>query len=119
MADGKLISAAAGFEDLRKRYRRRYVVRLGSVSFELIFFFSSRRRHTRLQGDWSSDVCSSDLGVGRGLVGDFDGGQCRLGQGLRVRGRRPCGAQRAAQRRGQWMETKGVRGRAQDRKSVV
>src|SRR5205807_6327358 len=24
--------------------------------------FSSRRRHTRLQGDWSSDVCSSDLG---------------------------------------------------------
>src|SRR5205807_3944706 len=28
----------------------------------LCFFFSSRRRHTRLQGDWSSDVCSSDLG---------------------------------------------------------
>src|SRR2546426_8600477 len=27
----------------------------------VIFFFSSRRRHTRLQGDWSSDVCSSDL----------------------------------------------------------
>src|SRR5256885_10059565 len=27
------------------------------------FFFSSRRRHTRLQGDWSSDVCSSDLGM--------------------------------------------------------
>src|SRR5256885_5536520 len=25
------------------------------------FIFSSRRRHTRLQGDWSSDVCSSDL----------------------------------------------------------
>src|ERR1039457_7309651 len=24
-------------------------------------FFSSRRRHTRLQGDWSSDVCSSHL----------------------------------------------------------
>src|SRR5256885_9866152 len=29
------------------------------------FFFSSRRRHTRLQGDWSSDVCSSDLLVAR------------------------------------------------------
>src|SRR5688500_20323221 len=28
----------------------------------LCFVFSSRRRHTRLQGDWSSDVCSSDLG---------------------------------------------------------
>src|SRR5256885_10840109 len=27
-----------------------------------LFFLSSRRRHTRLQGDWSSDVCSSDLG---------------------------------------------------------
>src|SRR3989454_4484738 len=29
--------------------------------FSFFFFFSSRRRHTRLQGDWSSDVCSSDL----------------------------------------------------------
>src|SRR5690242_9210506 len=28
------------------------------------FFFSSRRRHTRLTCDWSSDVCSSDLGAG-------------------------------------------------------
>src|SRR5437016_14595155 len=27
------------------------------------FFFSSRRRHTRLVSDWSSDVCSSDLGA--------------------------------------------------------
>src|SRR5690625_7869849 len=26
------------------------------------FFFSSRRRHTRWPRDWSSDVCSSDLG---------------------------------------------------------
>src|SRR5256885_4918613 len=31
------------------------------------FFFSSRRRHTRLQGDWSSDVCSSDLDFGRAI----------------------------------------------------
>src|SRR2546430_2987151 len=28
----------------------------------VIFFFSSRRRHTRFDCDWSSDVCSSDLG---------------------------------------------------------
>src|SRR5437879_9261921 len=28
-----------------------------------LFFFSSRRRHTRYIGDWSSDVCSSDLVV--------------------------------------------------------
>src|SRR4051812_50004595 len=27
----------------------------------IVFFFSSRRRHTRLTCDWSSDVCSSDL----------------------------------------------------------
>src|SRR5690348_18159925 len=30
--------------------------------FFFFFFFSSRRRHTRWTGDWSSDVCSSDLG---------------------------------------------------------
>src|SRR5260370_11873880 len=29
--------------------------------FVYIFFFSSRRRHTRFKCDWSSDVCSSDL----------------------------------------------------------
>src|SRR5437763_7042979 len=30
-----------------------------------VFFFSSRRRHTRYIGDWSSDVCSSDLRDGQ------------------------------------------------------
>src|SRR2546422_10015517 len=30
--------------------------------FVVFFFFSSRRRHTRCSRDWSSDVCSSDLG---------------------------------------------------------
>src|SRR5256884_2393415 len=29
--------------------------------YSIIFFFSSRRRHTRCSRDWSSDVCSSDL----------------------------------------------------------
>src|SRR2546422_7487504 len=29
----------------------------------IFFFFSSRRRHTRCSRDWSSDVCSSDLGT--------------------------------------------------------
>src|SRR2546430_10042243 len=33
------------------------------------FFFSSRRRHTRFDCDWSSDVCSSDLS--KGSVGWF------------------------------------------------
>src|SRR5258705_1212524 len=41
--------------------------------FSLIFFFfSSRRRHTRCLSDWSSDVCSSDLGCA--IVRYFDGG---------------------------------------------
>src|SRR6266550_5695763 len=31
------------------------------MNFFLLFFFSSRRRHTRCSRDWSSDVCSSDL----------------------------------------------------------
>src|SRR5437763_15817764 len=31
--------------------------------FSHSFFFSSRRRHTRYIGDWSSDLCSSDLAV--------------------------------------------------------
>src|SRR5206468_5893481 len=32
------------------------------ISYVCFFFFSSRRRHTRSDRDWSSDVCSSDLG---------------------------------------------------------
>src|SRR2546427_118482 len=36
--------------------------RLGRIRCVFFFFFSSRRRHTRFDCDWSSDVCSSDLG---------------------------------------------------------
>src|SRR5215467_8698343 len=43
------------------------------------FFFSSRRRHTRLQGDWSSDVCSSDLVIPSGA-------RIRAADGVRSRG---------------------------------
>src|SRR5207248_8130264 len=48
------------------------------------FFFSSRRRHTRSYGDWSSDVCSSDLhsarpGVEDGGQVDEAGGDCDVG----------------------------------------
>src|SRR2546427_467449 len=35
--------------------------RLQETEIMLVFFFSSRRRHTRFDCDWSSDVCSSDL----------------------------------------------------------
>src|SRR5256886_7934356 len=50
-----------------------YILYCVSVSF-IFFFFSSRRRHTRFDCDWSSDVCSSDLhppsreGVGPGRL---------------------------------------------------
>src|SRR5437868_12427508 len=37
-------------------------VRIVDLSMTIVlFFFSSRRRHTRSKRDWSSDVCSSDL----------------------------------------------------------
>src|SRR2546427_5529408 len=68
------------------------------------FFFSSRRRHTRFDCDWSSDVCSSDLDAHLGAieslhlgpqlhkaaarlaVGQFTG---ELQHGARVNGRQP------------------------------
>src|SRR5690625_3994889 len=36
-----------------------------------VFFFSSRRRHTRWPRDWSSDVCSSDLNGCHSTPGEF------------------------------------------------
>src|SRR5256886_6897452 len=50
---------------------------IGCFFVVAFFFFSSRRRHTRFDCDWSSDVCSSDL----------VGGSLRCGAG--------CGARRA------------------------
>src|SRR5260370_37139110 len=53
----------------------------------VVFFFSSRRRHTRFKCDWSSDVCSSDLadqnrrGIGRA---------CRLSRFERLPAHREC-----------------------------
>src|SRR5439155_2825272 len=45
-------------------YICRTTVDVGNCHFSfnfILFFFSSRRRHTRWPRDWSSDVCSSDL----------------------------------------------------------
>src|SRR5699024_2871854 len=44
-------------------------VRRCSSSLVLLLFFSRRRRHTRSKRDWSSDVCSSDLGALRDAFG--------------------------------------------------
>src|SRR5271170_4465633 len=40
---------------------RFFLFLIRSVTMIFLFFFSSRRRHTRSTRDWSSDVCSSDL----------------------------------------------------------
>src|SRR2546426_3449249 len=64
----------------------------------VIFFFSSRRRHTRLQGDWSSDVCSSDLfASGLPVVTSGAGGLREVGGDatLVVEGRDPVGYMQA------------------------
>src|SRR5256886_3674290 len=37
------------------------MILVSKVNIGQFFFFSSRRRHTRFDCDWSSDVCSSDL----------------------------------------------------------
>src|SRR5690606_27311680 len=49
----------------------------GSSSLAL-FFFSSRRRHTRFSRDWSSDVCSSDLGSVTSMPGYLEAYALRL-----------------------------------------
>src|SRR5690606_41180701 len=44
-----------------RRYSLIRVTHIKVHTRQLLFFFSSRRRHTRFSRDWSSDVCSSDL----------------------------------------------------------
>src|SRR2546429_7044864 len=84
----------------------------------VIFFFSSRRRHTRCSRDWSSDVCSSDLSAIEELLAQHDGALRFLGQQFfdgGVRRERAGGVVRRAN-----VEKAGVgRGCKQDRKSVV
>src|SRR5437868_15218096 len=50
-----------------------------------VFFFSSRRRHTRSKRDWSSDVCSSDLQPGASRDAGTAGGEVRDGRDRRDR----------------------------------
>src|SRR3954470_1231649 len=49
--------------------RRHDYLQLVSGRLFCLVFFSSRRRHTRSLRDWSSDVCSSDLGLVAGVIG--------------------------------------------------
>src|SRR5207248_4740280 len=84
------------------------------------FFFSSRRRHTRSYGDWSSDVCSSDLETGaparrlRGRVAAHtveQRGEEAIGERVRVAagpepGVGPVGGREEEERRGRDVEVR-------------
>src|SRR5437762_2967558 len=59
-------------------------VKFNVTVYRNLFFFSSRRRHTRYIGDWSSDVCSSDLGAVVQGAGD-PSGRDPAGEGARLR----------------------------------
>src|SRR5699024_11891497 len=66
----------------------------------MLFFSSSRRRHTRSKRDWSSDVCSSDLGLTLlHLVADLDKGRL-VGCRRHVKGAHHRGGDALAFRRG-------------------
>src|SRR5437762_9225273 len=64
--------ASTGITQIRDACMKYYCITM-TVGV-VCFFFSSRRRHTRYIGDWSSDVCSSDLPVAlevrQGLLGE-------------------------------------------------
>src|SRR5437879_12349334 len=66
------------------------------TSKKLSFFFSRRRRHTRYIGDWSSDVCSSDLPRAERLRAAAASPGVRR---LRRLGARDGGAERSEERR--------------------
>src|SRR5207249_9666576 len=85
----------------------------------LLFFFSSRRRHTRSKRDWSSDVCSSDLvGVGRAeLLVDLVAAD--LGQVVALPVEEQVVEQRARRIRRRGLARTQLAVDVQDRKSVV
>src|SRR2546430_5617870 len=58
--------ARNGEEERGRRAVASYLGRNFSSRLRFFFFFSSRRRHTRFDCDWSSDVCSSDLRANHG-----------------------------------------------------
>src|SRR5690349_21885055 len=92
----------------------------------VIFFFSSRRRHTRSLRDWSSDVCSSDLAGGVGgraglaienaVWGNDKHGRAVVGDKHVGRGGHRANIAAEREREGEILSAVGP---AEDRKSVV
>src|SRR5690349_4968118 len=62
------------------------MIKLLSRKPTALFFFSSRRRHTRSLRDWSSDVCSSDLGSRDATIDLATSAGCRVVTGPAGRG---------------------------------
>src|SRR5256885_12248887 len=81
-------------------------LKLRRQRMSLFFFFSSRRRHTRLQGDWSSDVCSSDLE----LVGKVIDAVAEADAGEELPGARGCAVVAAELERHLHVLERGERG---------
>src|SRR5688572_24138190 len=93
-----------------------------NVYVGFMFFFSSRRRHTRFDCDWSSDVCSSDLRSGcRGRPRDrYPGRRDDREDPLPCRAEARRGGRRPLNRRpSRVSRERGARARRPDRKSVV
>src|SRR2546430_9886102 len=58
---GSLDAPARGDPDVAEINETQLAYEVNNMLYSDDFFFSSRRRHTRFDCDWSSDVCSSDL----------------------------------------------------------
>src|SRR5256886_6939661 len=84
------------------------------------FFFSSRRRHTRFDCDWSSDVCSSDLAGGDGGLRPPHGAGDRADEAVAAGGGAVDALLQARPRQGEEADGGRRRGqRLQDRESGV
>src|SRR5256884_6007704 len=76
------------------------------------FFFSSRRRHTRCSRDWSSDVCSSDLG-NNGRFAEGGNAVCQRRMGAKKR------SERAAPKKGLYDAQGRTRRRYSRRRNAI
>src|SRR5262249_57706910 len=76
---GVCSDGTVGFDSTQQWHGLMCVAAVRSLAWSVVlfgvFFFSSRRRHTRLVSDWSSDVCSSDLSAMVGVVINGAGSQ--------------------------------------------
>src|SRR3712207_1110399 len=84
MCRRRRLNPAIGEMSLLQPLGRRSLPLLRRRTYGRVFFFSSRRRHTRYWRDWSSDVCSSDLTEvdGQTVAALVEGESARIGEKL-------------------------------------